>query len=68
MPVLKIPVKLFKDHIRHIEKSSNFLSYSKRLNGTQVILGEENQQHVKDAIIAMDKARWHLSQITRSHN
>lgn len=61
MPPLKIPIKLFKDHINLIEKSSNHLHYSKKLNGTQVICGPENQEHIQEAIKSLDKARWHLS-------
>ncbi len=65
MPPLKIPIKLFKDHIKLIEKSSNHLHYRTRLDGTQVMLCDENQEHVQDAIKSLDKARWHLSQITK---
>lgn len=65
MPVLKIPVKLFRDHIKLIEKSSNYLGYSKRFDGTQVICGTESQEHIQEAIKSLDKAKWHLSQITK---
>jgi hypothetical protein len=54
---------LFKAEMKHIRKLRDALNYSIKLNGSKVILHDENCKFLHEVVLELDKAELILSKI-----